>query len=262
MKAAPWLLWALTTAALLLARSHGVAIVVALILGALVLVARHPRVVEWTLPARLAAPALGAGALLVALVSVPAPPLARGLAVASVVPWWIALDATMRLRAAQLQRVGAWSSAGARAGADAAMVMGAGLARPGPGTAGALAALALGPPLLALPPLMRAAVLVVGTALAIAATASYLRHAAVSRDPSEVVVDELIGTSIALAFVPSWSVVPVVIAFVAFRAFDIVKPWPVGAIDRRWKSPAGVVMDDVVAGLLAGAVVRAAGLVS
>ncbi len=257
MKLAPWLFWALTTAALLLAQAHGVGGRVALILAALVLVARSPAVVRWALPARLVAPVTGAAALLASLVDVPAPPLARAAAVAAVVPWWILLDATMRLRAAALERVGAWRSGWARAGADGAMVMGAGLARPGPGTCGALAALALGPSLLALSPPARAVVLVAATGLAIAATTSYLRNA-VSLDPGEVVVDELVGVSIALAFAPSWSVGWVLLAFVAFRAFDIAKPWPVSAIDQRWKSPTGVVMDDVVAGLLAGAVVRAA----
>jgi phosphatidylglycerophosphatase A len=37
------------------------------------------------------------------------------------------------------------------------------------------------------------------------------------------------------------------IAFVLFRAFDVVKPPPIGAIDRRYKGGVGVMLDDLIA---------------
>ncbi len=74
-------------------------------------------------------------------------------------------------------------------------------------------------------------------------------------DPGQIVIDEAVGMLIALwgqgAPISWWQVG---LAFVAFRFFDIVKPWPVNAIQRLpggW----GVVADDVAAGLYALGVV-------
>jgi len=68
-------------------------------------------------------------------------------------------------------------------------------------------------------------------------------------DASPIVIDEVVGYLVATAFVPfSW---PVAIwAFLLFRAFDVLKPWPASAFDRI-KSGFGVVMDDVAAGVYA-----------
>ncbi len=84
-------------------------------------------------------------------------------------------------------------------------------------------------------------------------------------DPGEIVVDEVAGQWIALWPLsaglwfagaapgvfpwPGW-----VAAFVFFRLFDAVKRGPVGWADRK-KGAAGVMLDDVVAGLMAAAVV-------
>jgi len=70
-------------------------------------------------------------------------------------------------------------------------------------------------------------------------------------DPKDVVVDEALGCLIATAFVPcdpAW----IAAAFAGFRAFDVLKPWPMSAIDERLHGTFGVLADDVVAGLLAG----------
>ncbi|MEM9229756.1 MAG: phosphatidylglycerophosphatase A [Pseudomonadota bacterium] len=87
-------------------------------------------------------------------------------------------------------------------------------------------------------------------------------------DPSEVVIDEVVGQWIALWPLsaglwmaqadpwvfpwPGW-----VGAFVMFRLFDIWKPGPVGWADRK-HSPFGVMLDDVIAGVLAAVVVTLA----
>jgi phosphatidylglycerophosphatase A len=47
-------------------------------------------------------------------------------------------------------------------------------------------------------------------------------------------------------------VIKYLICFALFRFFDIVKPFPVGWIDRNVKGGLGVMLDDVVAGILAG----------
>jgi phosphatidylglycerophosphatase A len=82
-------------------------------------------------------------------------------------------------------------------------------------------------------------------------------------DPPEIVIDEVAGQLLALSFtvVPLWRhEVPDlllaawpgwVVPFVLFRLFDIWKPWVIGRADRR-RDPAGVMLDDLWAGLFAG----------
>ncbi|TYB89375.1 phosphatidylglycerophosphatase A [Oceaniovalibus sp. ACAM 378] len=142
-----------------------------------------------------------------------------------------------------------------------------GLLRPAPGTWGSAVAIPLawllhwsgGFPLL-----------VVATALVFVLGwwATLRETADTGDDPSEIVVDEVVGQWIALwplsaglwhagaeAHVfpwPGW-----VGAFVMFRLFDIWKPGPVGWADRL-HSPLGVMLDDVIAGLMAAVVVALA----
>jgi phosphatidylglycerophosphatase A len=90
-------------------------------------------------------------------------------------------------------------------------------------------------------------------------------------DPSEIVIDEVVGMWLTLwpvslgammqgvpvsALWPGW-----VVGFLAFRAFDIWKPGPVGLADRM-HTPLGVMLDDVIAGALATLVVAAAAVVA
>jgi phosphatidylglycerophosphatase A len=72
-------------------------------------------------------------------------------------------------------------------------------------------------------------------------------------DPSDCVIDELAGQWLACAFAPL-SLWGFMLAFVAFRLFDMTKLWPVSAAERL-KGGVGIVADDIVAGLLAGVVV-------
>jgi phosphatidylglycerophosphatase A len=69
-------------------------------------------------------------------------------------------------------------------------------------------------------------------------------------DASQIVLDEAVGMSIALAGAPlSPSII--VMAFVFFRIFDIWKPFPIRQIEMRVPGGWGVVLDDVMAGVLA-----------
>ena len=73
------------------------------------------------------------------------------------------------------------------------------------------------------------------------------------QDPGWVVVDEAAGMLLALAALPAtagW--VGVGLAFLLFRAFDILKPWPVSWADNLG-GPVGVMLDDILAGAIAGA---------
>lgn len=69
-------------------------------------------------------------------------------------------------------------------------------------------------------------------------------------DPGLVVIDEIVGQLIALTAVPL-KPVPIFTAFVLFRVFDILKPFPVGWFDRHIHGGLGIMMDDVIAGLYA-----------
>lgn len=80
------------------------------------------------------------------------------------------------------------------------------------------------------------------------------RRYGVSDDPA-IVVDEFVGLWVALLGVPAhwpW----VVVGFVAFRLFDMLKPGPIGLLDARVHGGFGVMLDDLVAGLFALIVVR------
>lgn len=87
-----------------------------------------------------------------------------------------------------------------------------------------------------------------------------MTHGTTDHDPSEIVIDEVVGQMIALvplSFAAHRLGIPIltlwpgwIAAFVAFRALDIFKPGPVGWADKR-EDAVGVMLDDVIAGLLA-----------
>ena len=144
---------------------------------------------------------------------------------------------------------------------------GAGLLRPAPGTWGSLAALplvwllhVLGGFLLVA--LATVAVFLLGWWVSVIET-----RGAADPDPSEIVIDEVAGMFLALWPVslgaqfagvdvlrlwPGW-----VVAFLAFRLFDIWKLGPIGWADRM-HTPLGLMLDDILAGLFAAVVVIAA----
>ncbi len=146
-----------------------------------------------------------------------------------------------------------------------------GLLRPAPGTWGSLAAIPVAWGLHywgGFPALIVATIVVFYAGLWASANMTRGRE---EHDPSEIVVDEVVGQWLALwplsgglwhagvdPFVfpwPGW-----VLGFLMFRFFDILKPGPVGWADRR-RDALGVMLDDVIAGIFAGLVVMlAAGL--
>jgi len=71
-------------------------------------------------------------------------------------------------------------------------------------------------------------------------------------DSGHIVIDEVAGYLVTMAFLPR-SLVLALVGFVFFRVFDVLKPAPARFFDRdpRWKNGAGVVLDDVFAGLWA-----------
>ncbi|HLF14640.1 MAG TPA: phosphatidylglycerophosphatase A, partial [Bacteroidota bacterium] len=71
-------------------------------------------------------------------------------------------------------------------------------------------------------------------------------------DPSIVVIDEIVGMWTALLFLPN-ELPALLVAFTAFRMFDIVKPPPVARLERAGRGW-GIMLDDVAAGIYANAV--------
>jgi len=122
-----------------------------------------------------------------------------------------------------------------------------------PGTAGTLVAVPLA--MLLMPTGFVAQVLVIAAVSAVAiwsANAAYPTFGL--KDPGQIVVDEIAGFFVTMAFLPV-SALSLAAAFVAFRIFDIVKPPPC-----RWAETLpgglGIVADDLLAGLYANLAVQ------
>jgi len=92
---------------------------------------------------------------------------------------------------------------------------------------------------------------IAGAAVSGAYAAELGRH-----DPGRIVVDEVCGQLVALAFLSGdWA--SVAVSFALFRFFDIIKPWPIQKLERLpggW----GIMADDIGAGLAAAALGRLA----
>lgn len=125
-----------------------------------------------------------------------------------------------------------------------------------PGTAGSAAALALfalvrwsGSPIVEAAVI--AAVAVVGTW-----SASITERELKTTDPGQIVIDEVLGMLVTLAFIPvHWP--GVLLAFFVFRALDIVKPFPANVAERL-HGGFGVMADDGMAGVYGNIFMRAA----
>lgn len=76
------------------------------------------------------------------------------------------------------------------------------------------------------------------------------------KDPSYVVIDEFVGYLTTVLFIPhTWK--NLLIGFFLFRFLDIVKPPPIRQIEKRLKGGLGIMMDDVVAGVIGNLLLRA-----
>lgn len=69
-------------------------------------------------------------------------------------------------------------------------------------------------------------------------------------DHGGIVIDEFVGFFITMFLVPfSW--VNILLGFILFRIFDVIKPWPIKVIDQKVKGGFGIMIDDVFAGIMA-----------
>ena len=134
---------------------------------------------------------------------------------------------------------------------------GSGLAPKGPGTAGTLVAVLIWPALAALP--LTLYLLIVALA---ALLGFYLcgraAHDLGVKDHQGIVWDEMVGYWLTMAALPvtwTWALA----GFVLFRLFDIWKPWPICWLDRHVDGGAGIMLDDLLAGVFAWLILFAVG---
>ena len=73
-------------------------------------------------------------------------------------------------------------------------------------------------------------------------------------DSSEIIIDEFIGQQIPLFFIQI-STLNVILMFVFFRFFDILKIFPSNYIDKNYKNSFGIIADDLIAGIQATIVI-------
>ena len=86
------------------------------------------------------------------------------------------------------------------------------------------------------------------TAVGIPAATSFAR-AVQKKDPQQVVIDEVAGQLLTLAFAPlAWK--PLLAGFILFRAFDMLKPPPIRRLEKLPEGT-GIVVDDLGAGVYA-----------
>jgi phosphatidylglycerophosphatase A len=122
---------------------------------------------------------------------------------------------------------------------------------------GSLGAVPLHFALATLGPLPHAAAIV---ALTVAGTwaADRVAKAEGTEDPQKVVIDEVCGTLIAMGMVSGASIVVRLAALALFRVLDITKPGPIDSVQRLEPPGVGIMADDLLAGVAAGAMAYAA----
>jgi len=74
-------------------------------------------------------------------------------------------------------------------------------------------------------------------------------------DPGCIVIDEIAGIMVTFLGLP-FNTISVVAGFAAFRFFDILKPFPVRSMERKFAGGTGIVLDDIAAGILSNLVLR------
>lgn len=135
---------------------------------------------------------------------------------------------------------------------------GCGFINPAPGTWGSLGAIPFGLIIYALSGVYGLGVAVFLITIVGLWSADKFDKAMDGHDSKMIVIDEVAGQWIAL-MPAALNPLLVLIAFIAFRFFDILKPWPVSFFDKKVKGAAGVMGDDIVAGIFAAAIVMVTG---
>jgi phosphatidylglycerophosphatase A len=77
------------------------------------------------------------------------------------------------------------------------------------------------------------------------------------KDPAKIVIDEIAGLMVTFAGLP-FNLKTAIAGFIIFRAFDILKPFPIRTLENKVSGGSGVVLDDVLAGIYANLILRLA----
>ncbi|MBU1344622.1 MAG: phosphatidylglycerophosphatase A [Proteobacteria bacterium] len=123
-----------------------------------------------------------------------------------------------------------------------------------PGTFGTLAAVPFALVFLIIPPLFHG-VYIVGLILFAVYVADQAEKILKKKDPGCIVIDEIAGYVVTLSVVPV-SLYTLIAGFFIFRFFDIIKFAPVRYFEKNFSGGAGVVLDDIMAGILSAVVLR------
>lgn len=130
-----------------------------------------------------------------------------------------------------------------------ALGFGSGLAAKAPGTFGTLAAVPLVALLLWLGNGYLLAFVIAGSILGVYLCGKTAEDIG-EHDHQAIVWDEIVGYGITLLWAPlHWQTL--VLGFVLFRLFDIVKPWPINVLDKQLHGGLGIMLDDIAAGFAA-----------
>jgi phosphatidylglycerophosphatase A len=127
--------------------------------------------------------------------------------------------------------------------------LGAGLSPVAPGTVGSLVGVLCYLAMAGLPVAIYLAAVLVLAIAGVWLCERAGRRLGVTDHPG-IVWDEIVGLLVTMTGSP-WSWQGTLLGFALFRVFDILKPWPIGRIDRQVGGGLGVMLDDVVAGLYA-----------
>ena len=136
-----------------------------------------------------------------------------------------------------------------------ATFFGVGFSPVAPGTVGSLAALPLAFILLRME-VLPATLIVIGLYFLGLWSANHMEKVSGQHDAQIIVIDEVIGVCVT-ALLLSWWIfgaadpyLLLLLSFLTFRLFDVLKPWPIGWVDRTVDGGVGVMIDDLVAALM------------
>jgi len=76
-----------------------------------------------------------------------------------------------------------------------------------------------------------------------------------TEDPECIVIDEIAGIILTLFGLP-FNIISVTVGILVFRALDIWKPYPIRLLENKLSGGIGIVLDDVVAGILSNLILR------
>ncbi|MDG6881978.1 Phosphatidylglycerophosphatase A [Phocoenobacter uteri] len=129
---------------------------------------------------------------------------------------------------------------------------GSGLIKPAPGTWGSIAGMILA---ILLWNLTASPVFFIGLSIISFIAGCYICEKTSQdlgvHDDGRIVWDEIVGIFLIFAFLPQHDTLFYILTFITFRIFDILKPFPIGFIDKKLKGGLGIMVDDILASVYA-----------